>query len=253
MRAQLAGLLAHEHAPLALAQQASGVAAPAPLFTACSTTGTALPSPRTAGSQCAGRHPRCCMAPDRTNYPLAVSVDDTGDGFAVTVDAVAPADAGAAVRTAGTCLEGWPPRWSRPQPPRCARCRCWSRPNGLSCWPGGTTPAVPVPGGDRAGADRGAGGGGRRMRWRWSAGMRCSVTGSWWRGRTSWRCCLRQAGAGPETVVGLCLERGAGDDHRDPGGVAGGGGVPAAGPGVSAGPAGGDAGGQPGGAAGGHW
>ena len=33
-----------------------------------------------------------CYASDTTNYPLTVSVDDTGDGFGITVDAVAPGD-----------------------------------------------------------------------------------------------------------------------------------------------------------------
>ena len=46
---------------------------------------------------------------------------------------------------------------------------------------------------------------------------------------------LLAAGAGPETVVGLCLERGRGAGGGDAGGVEGRGGVPAGGPGLPAG------------------
>ena len=120
MQAQLAALLAHEHAPLALAQQASGVEAPAPLFT----------------SVLNYRHNRGLESQDglagiqrlfihsRTNYPLTVAVDDTGTGFAVNVYAVAPADPAqvcALLHTAAanlvTALEDGPRR------SRCARCR----------------------------------------------------------------------------------------------------------------------------------
>ena len=86
MRSQLAGLLAHEHAPLAVAQQASGVPAHAPLFTALfnyrhSTRGGERP--RTTGiTQVHSR--------DTTNYPLGVAIDDAGDGFFISVDAAAP-------------------------------------------------------------------------------------------------------------------------------------------------------------------
>jgi amino acid adenylation domain-containing protein len=89
MQAQLIGLLAHEHAPLALAQQASGVAAPAPLFTSILNyrhrpdTGLGL-GPGLEGIE-------VVSVRERTNYPLALSVDDTGTGFVFHVQAVAPA------------------------------------------------------------------------------------------------------------------------------------------------------------------
>jgi amino acid adenylation domain-containing protein len=88
MHDQLAGTLAHEHAPLALAQQASGVAAPAPLFTSLlnyrRTQHRALP-PGLEGIE-------LISASENTNYPLTVSVDDTGAGFTITAHAVRPAD-----------------------------------------------------------------------------------------------------------------------------------------------------------------
>jgi len=92
MRAQLAALIAHEHAPLALAQRASGVPAPAPLFTALlNYRHNTRPGPGTAA---AARMPGIEIAYHRsaTNYPVTVSVDDDGTGFAVRADVAAPGD-----------------------------------------------------------------------------------------------------------------------------------------------------------------
>ena len=108
MQAQLAALLAHEHAPLVLAQGASGVAAPAPLF-------SSLLNYRHGGSDSlsqgrAQEHGgglagiRRLFSRDFTNYPLTVAVDDTGTGFAVAVDAVAPADPAQVCALLNTCV-----------------------------------------------------------------------------------------------------------------------------------------------------
>ncbi len=100
MQAQLGGLLAHEHAPLAVAQQASGVAAPLPLFTCFLNYRHSQHVPPPAADHQAGQagaEPGAGFAgievlftQDRSNYPLGVSVDDFGTGFAVTVDVVPP-------------------------------------------------------------------------------------------------------------------------------------------------------------------
>ena len=90
MQAQLAGLLAHEHAPLVVAQQASGVTPPAPLFTSVLNY---RHSPGPAPGSTAGLDGvEVIFAQGRNNYPLTVSVDDTGTGFGFAVDAVAPGD-----------------------------------------------------------------------------------------------------------------------------------------------------------------
>ncbi|MFG2548305.1 condensation domain-containing protein, partial [Streptomyces sp. NPDC048594] len=94
MQAQLAGLLVHEHAPLAIAQKASAASASAPLFTSLlnyrhGRQRVELPSDE-------GRHQldgvEMVYSRESTNYPLAVSVDDLGSGFAITTDVVAPED-----------------------------------------------------------------------------------------------------------------------------------------------------------------
>ena len=91
MQRQLAGLLVHEHAPLALAQQASGVPAQTPLF-------TSLLNYRHSRNQDSAEvlidGVEMLHAQERTNYPVTVSVDDTGDGFLITAQVAAPVEAG---------------------------------------------------------------------------------------------------------------------------------------------------------------
>ncbi|MFJ3928606.1 condensation domain-containing protein, partial [Streptomyces sp. NPDC090022] len=110
MRDQLAHLLEHEHAPLALAIQASGMAGNSPLFSALfnyrHNTKTEPTEPQEPADGPVGGI-RTLFARELTNYPLAVSVDDDGDAIGLAVDAVSPMDAaavGVLVRTAAEHL-----------------------------------------------------------------------------------------------------------------------------------------------------
>ncbi|MEV7116834.1 condensation domain-containing protein, partial [Streptomyces anulatus] len=120
MRDQLAQLLEHEHAPLAVAQSASGVTGDVPLFTALfnyrHNTGRNTEEPTAEGSVevladvvGAADGIRLVFSRERTNYPLTVAVDDEGEnrGLSLAVDAVSPIDpqsVGVLVRTAAENL-----------------------------------------------------------------------------------------------------------------------------------------------------
>ena len=76
-------------AALALAQHCSAIPAPAPLFTALlnyrhNVRGAASAAPPGV---------RICLAEERTNYPLAVVVDDDEASLGITIDANAALDA----------------------------------------------------------------------------------------------------------------------------------------------------------------
>ena len=83
-QARLAALMRHEHAPLALAQRCSGVAPPMPLFNSLLNYRHSAP-PVEGASTWEGI--AVLLAEERSNYPLVMSVDDLGEGFALTAQA----------------------------------------------------------------------------------------------------------------------------------------------------------------------
>jgi hypothetical protein len=90
---QLAQLLRHEHASLALAQRCSAVAAPAPLFSSLLNYRHSALAPRvSAEARRAWEGIRFLGGEERTNYPLLLSVDDLGEGMALTAQMQSPID-----------------------------------------------------------------------------------------------------------------------------------------------------------------
>ena len=92
--ALLAELLRHEHASLALAQRCSSVAAPAPLFSALlNYRHSGRPAASMAGESAgAWEGIRQLHGEERSNYPLAMAVDDFGEEFSLRCQAEQPVD-----------------------------------------------------------------------------------------------------------------------------------------------------------------
>ncbi|HEX9938621.1 MAG TPA: amino acid adenylation domain-containing protein, partial [Longimicrobium sp.] len=96
--ALLADLLRHEHASLALAQRCSGVAAPAPLFTSLLNYRYVGGSGRSSGSE-------GILGQERSNYPVVLSAEDRGEAFSLVAQVAAPAEAERVCRMMHTALE----------------------------------------------------------------------------------------------------------------------------------------------------
>src|SRR5882762_4828612 len=105
---QLAELLRHEHASLALAQRCSRVPAPLPLFSALlnyrHSGGAARASSKEAERAWAGME--WVRGEERTNYPFTLSVGDLGEGFRLTVQTLVSINAKRVCEFMRTALEG---------------------------------------------------------------------------------------------------------------------------------------------------
>ncbi|MEU5348183.1 amino acid adenylation domain-containing protein, partial [Streptomyces sp. NPDC020766] len=101
---QLADLLVHEHAPLKLARQASGIKADTPLFTSLFNYRHSRSTEPGTDNSLDGVE--LLYDQERTNYPIGLSVDDTGDGFTLTVQVAEPVSGASLCAMVHTAAEG---------------------------------------------------------------------------------------------------------------------------------------------------
>jgi non-ribosomal peptide synthetase component F len=101
---QLAQLLHHEHASLALAQRCSAVPAPAPLFTSLLNYryGEAGDTQQAQGWEGI----ELLEGQERTNYPVTLSVDDLGEAFVLTAQTLASVGASRLCELMKVALQG---------------------------------------------------------------------------------------------------------------------------------------------------
>ncbi|MEU5221049.1 condensation domain-containing protein, partial [Streptomyces sp. NPDC020807] len=104
-RGQLAELLEHEHAPLAVAQRASGITGDTPLFTSFLNYRHNAGQDAEASWNTTLDGTRLLYAREMSNYPLALLVDDNGDRISLSVDAAEPIDPTAVTTLARTTVE----------------------------------------------------------------------------------------------------------------------------------------------------
>ncbi|WP_167336258.1 non-ribosomal peptide synthetase [Xanthomonas sacchari] len=83
MQDELNALLAHEQAPLSLAQRCSAVAPPTPLFNSLLNYRRGEAADARAVAALAHQGIRLIAGGERTNYPIAIAIDDTEEGFSI--------------------------------------------------------------------------------------------------------------------------------------------------------------------------
>ena len=100
---ELVELLNHEQASLAVAQRCSGISGSAPLFTTLFNYRHSVPNPDAQWSKAMGI--QVVAAQERTNYPLTMSTDDLGVGFALTAKTHRRIDANRLIQYTRTAIE----------------------------------------------------------------------------------------------------------------------------------------------------